>query len=375
VRRGARWVRTVALAGVAVLVASCGAAPVEPGGAADTPAASPAERAEEEGTSGGDADEADTTEEPVLQLVATLAPLTDLVARVGGERVHVLSLVPPGADSHTYEPRPQDVTLLAEADAYLGVGLDLNDGVVGLAEQHLPADAPVLLLGELALGTSQLVLDHTHDGGHSHGGDGHTHGDDGHHDDDHSHEDDGLGPNPHVWTSVRNAIVLVDAIADELSTLDPEGEERYAANVDALVTDLEALDEDIATAIATVPEEHRTLVTYHDAWTYFARDHELEFITAVQPGDYAEPSAAEVRQVIDLVRDLGVPAIFGSEVFPSRVVDTIAAETGAVYVGDLADDDLPGAPGDDGHSYLELMRRNAITIVDALGGDSSGLAR
>jgi zinc transport system substrate-binding protein len=127
--------------------------------------------------------------------VATVAPITDLVARVGGDRVEVTSLVPPGADSHTYEPRPQDVAVLADADAYIGVGLELNDGALELAEQHLPDDAPVIRLGELALSDEQLVLDHTHgDDGHTHGDDGHTHGDDGHThgDDGHTHGDDDL---------------------------------------------------------------------------------------------------------------------------------------------------------------------------------------
>jgi ABC-type Zn uptake system ZnuABC Zn-binding protein ZnuA len=378
VRRTVRWKRTVASAGVAVLVAGCAMTsdPETSGGAGTGDDVSvdvtPTEtEAEEEATD-------EVAAEPVLRLVATVAPITDLVARVGGERVEVVSLVPAGADSHTYEPRPQDVAVLSEADAYLGVGLELNDGALDLAEQHLSDGAPVLRLGELALDPSQLVLDHAHgDDGHSHGDDGHSHGDDGHShgDDEHAHGDDELGPNPHVWTSVRNAIALVDAIAEQLTELDPAGAEHYAANAEALAAALDELDEDIATAAATVPDTNRTLVTYHDAWTYFARDHGFELVTAVQPGDYAEPSAAEVRQVIDLVRDLGVPAIFGSEVFPNRVVDAIAAETGATYVGDLADDTLPGDPGDDEHSYLELMRRNATAIVEALGGDPAALAR
>jgi ABC-type Zn uptake system ZnuABC Zn-binding protein ZnuA len=335
-------------------------------------------------STGDDPDEGEVDEpieaapQPVLRVVATVAPVADLVAQVGGERVEVTSLVPPGADSHTYEPRPQDVALLSELDAYVGVGLDLNDAALDLAAQHLPEGAPILLLGELALDDDALVMDHSHDDGHSHGDGGHSHGDDGHShgDDGHHHEDDGeLGPNPHVWTSVRNAVAMVRSIAEELAFLDDEGSELYASNADALVAELEALDQDIATAAATVPEENRVLVTYHDAWTYFARDHGFEFVAAVQPGDYSEPSAAEVRGVIDLLRELQVPAIFGSEVFPTRVLDTIAAETDAVYVGDLSDDELPGAAGDPEHTYLEMMRRNAVTIVDALGGDSSALGR
>jgi ABC-type Zn uptake system ZnuABC Zn-binding protein ZnuA len=363
-RRSVAWKRSAALVVAGSLLAGCGATDRDRAEhvTSDPAASSIDEDVADEDAGESDAEAEEQAVEPVLRLVATLAPITDLVARVGGERVEVVSLVPAGADSHTYEPRPRDVALLAEVDAYLGVGLDLNDGALDLAQAHLPEGAPVLRLAELALDGSQLVLDHDH--GHSHGDDGHSHGDDGE-----------LGPNPHVWTSVRNAIALVDTIAEQLTELDPEGAEHYAANAGALTAELGELDADIATAAATVPDANRTLVTYHDAWTYFARDHGFEFVAAVQPGDYAEPSAAEVREVIDLLRELEVPAIFGSEVFPNRVVDAIAAETGATYVGDLADDTLPGEPGDDEHHYLELMRRNATSIIEALGGDTTALAR
>jgi ABC-type Zn uptake system ZnuABC Zn-binding protein ZnuA len=278
--------------------------------------------------------------------------------------------VPAGADSHTYEPRPSDVARLVAADAYLGIGLGLNDAALQLAEEHLSEAAPVVRLGE-AIGDDLLVFDHVHGDEHSHGDDGttHTHADGT----THSHGDDAPGPNPHVWTSLRNAALLVDGIAEALISRDPDGAEVYTARSVAYRADLEALDARIGDAVASIPAEHRTLVTYHDAWTYFARDHGLEFVAAVQPSDYADPSAAEVRAVIELIRELEVPAVFGSEVFPSGVLETIAAETGATYHADLADDVLPGEPGSPEHTYLELMRRNAVLIVEALGCDASGL--
>jgi ABC-type Zn uptake system ZnuABC Zn-binding protein ZnuA len=115
------------------------------------------------------------------------------------------------------------------------------------------------------------------------------------------------------------------------------------------------------------------MVVYHDAWGYFARDHGLEVVAAVQPSDLSEPSAADVRAIIDQIRAEDVPAIFGSEEFPSRVIEAIAAETDAVYVGTLADDVLPGEPGTPEHSYEGLMAANARTIVEALGGDAGAL--
>jgi ABC-type Zn uptake system ZnuABC Zn-binding protein ZnuA len=216
-----------------------------------------------------------------------------------------------------------------------------------------------------------LVFDHVHDdeGGHSHGDDGHSHGED-----DHTHGDDEPGPNPHVWTGLGQAAQLLDGIAETLTELDPEGEETYAGNVAHARGDLEELDGRIREAVATLPEENRTLVVYHDAWSYFAEDYGLEMVTAVQPTDFSEPSAGEVRDLIDLLRDRDVPALFGSEVFPSDVLDAISEETDAVYVADLADDVLPGEPGDPEHSYVGLMRRNATVIVEGLGGDPGPLA-
>lgn len=368
--RGPGSARSV-IAGLFLLVVACADADVPTDRAAEDerPTAAPdAAEAPDTGEApdGGDtpdtgaASEAADEPEPVLSLVATVAPIADLVAMVGGDRVEVHSLVPPGADSHTYEPRPGDVAVLSEADAYLGIGLGLNDAALRLAEEALGASAPVVRLGELALSDPHLVFDHGHDHDHDHG---HDHGD----------GDDRLGPNPHVWTSLRNAGRLVDQIAEVLTGLDPDGAEQYGANAAAARTRIETLDRRAAEAIATIPARNRTLVAYHDAWSYLARDHDLVFAVAIQPASYADPSAAEVRAVIELIRELDVPAVFGSEVFPSSVLVAIAEETGARYVGDLADDVLPGEPGDPDHDYVGMMRRNLVTIVEALGGDASGL--
>ena len=364
-----------------LVVAACAAGPdaATPMGPADGPEPEPAPTATPGSEQARTPDAAPTpTPEPAAAVVATVAPLADLVAQVGGQRVAVDLLVPAGADAHTYEPRPGDVALLAEADAYVGIGLDLNPAAVRLAEEHLPDGAPLVLLGEEHLDPQRLIHDHVHDDGHSHThDDGHTHThthDDGH-THTHTHDDDvEAGPNPHVWTSVRLAMELVDGIAAALAQLDPGGAETYDANARAYLLELRALDEAVRAAMATIPPDNRTLITYHDAWGYFAADYDLDAVTAVQPSDFSEPSAADVRELIDLIRAEDVPAVFGSEVFPSDVLDTIAAETGARYVGNLSDDMLPGRPGDPQHSYLGLMRRNATLIVDGLDGDAAAIA-
>jgi ABC-type Zn uptake system ZnuABC Zn-binding protein ZnuA len=153
-------------------------------------------------------------------VVAALAPIADLVRQVGGDLVDVTSMVPAGADAHTYEPRPRDVVGLADADLYIGIGLSLNDGVLRLAQENLRDGASLVLLGEVALADDDLVFDHAHDHDDGHGHT-HSHGDNGH---SHSHgdADDEPGPNPHVWTSLRNTMSLVQGIAEALSAADPE---------------------------------------------------------------------------------------------------------------------------------------------------------
>lgn len=341
-----------------LVLAACSAEPTTPPEPSETtdPEAS---------TTGPDAPE---SADPLV-VVATVSPIADLVARVGEDRVDVHSLVAPGADAHTWSPRPRDAMRLSEADLFIGVGLGLNTSAVDLAERNLPDNATIVLLGEQALVDEHLVFDH----GHTHGDsdDGHTHDDE---DDGHTRDDEQtLGPNPHVWTSLRNAALMVDTIAATLSELDPDGAIDMRLRADVLREDLLQLDDALARAVATIPPEQRVLVTYHDAWTYLARDHGLEFAVAVQMADHSEPSAAEVRRLIDLIRALDVPAVFGSEVFPTPVLEVIAEETGADYHDGLSDDILPGNPGDPEHSYREMMRRSAVIIIKGLGGDATEL--
>ena len=115
------------------------------------------------------------------------------------------------------------------------------------------------------------------------------------------------------------------------------------------------------------------LVTYHDAYAYVGRRYGWEVVGAIQPSNFAEPTPSEVAALIDQVRAEDVSAIFGSEVFPSPVLEEIANEAGATYIDDLRDDDLPGEPGDAEHSYLGLMRFDYVTMIEGLGGQAPAL--
>ena len=159
-----------------------------------------------------------------------------------------------------------------------------------------------------------------------------------------------------------------------MAALDPDNAAYYKDNLEAFRARINAMDAAVREAVATIPPDNRRLVTYHDSWAYFALTYGLEGIGAVQPSDFAEPSAREVAEIIDQVRALGLPAVFGSEEFPSDVLETIAREGNTIFIDQLADDDLPGGPGEPEHSYLGLMRRNMQIMIPALGGNADAFA-
>jgi ABC-type Zn uptake system ZnuABC Zn-binding protein ZnuA len=285
-------------------------------------------------------------EEPVV--TATVAPITDLVRQVLGDRGELHGLVPDGVDSHTYEPRPSDAQMLGQADLFVANGLFLEEPTLRLAEANLPAGSATVTLADETISRDEWAFDFSFPA------------------------EQGV-PNPHLWLDVRHAMAYVELIRDGLAEVDPAGGDVYIDNASRYLSQLEQLDAAIGQAIDTIPGENRKLVTYHDSWPYFGRRYDIAVVAAVQPSDFAEPSAREVRTIIDQVRDEQVPAVFGSEVFPTEVVRVIAEEAGATYVEELSDDELPGAPGDPEHSYVGMMVANVRTMVTNLGGDPAAL--
>jgi ABC-type Zn uptake system ZnuABC Zn-binding protein ZnuA len=284
-----------------------------------------------------------------LRVVTTVAPVTDLVRQVGGEAIRLHSLVPTGVSSHTFHPTPGDVQYLASADLVVLNGLNLEAGVEKLLRCCGNPRATVLKLADEAVVQDEWI-------------------------DASAAPAQGM-PNPHLWVNVDYARRYVERIRDRLCRLDPQHAEHYQHNATRLIDELSHLDQCITMAVATILPPHRLLVTYHDAWPYFARRYGLTVIRVVQPANFAEPSPREVARVIDLLRQTPVPAIFSSEIFPSKVPEKIAREAGVPRVDMLHDEILPGVPGQPEHSYQGMMQRNVTTIVTALGGTPAAFER
>jgi len=279
-----------------------------------------------------------------VQVVTTVAPITNIVQNVAGDLVDVTGIVPEGTNSHTFEPAPSDAAAMAEADVVFINGLHLEEPTRELADANVREGVEVVALGDLTITPEEYIFDF-------------------------SFPREQGDPNPHLWTNPPYAKRYAEIVRDTLSELDPDNAAAYEANFEAFALRLDALDEAARAATETVPPENRKLLTYHDSFPYFAREYGWTVIGAIQPSDFAEPTAQDVARLIDQVRDEQVPAIFGSEVFPSPVLEQIAAETGVEYIDDLRDDDLPGDNGDPDHSYLGLMVFDFRTFMGALGGD------
>ncbi|MFP5487262.1 MAG: metal ABC transporter substrate-binding protein [Acidimicrobiia bacterium] len=290
--------------------------------------------------------------ETKFTVVVSDPPLADLVAQVAGPAVEVASVVPMGADGHTYEPVPEDARTLAEADMYIENGMNLNDVVTSFATSNYPAGTPHHVLSEV-IPESEIIYSDTAEEIAAHG---------------HAHQ-----VNAHFWPDPNFAIAYVNRITEILAGFDQADAAGYQQRGASFVAQLQQMDSAFRTALATIPEANRKLVVYHDSWSYYGRRYGLPVIGAIQPTDFSEPSANELRSTIDQVRAEAVPAFFGSEVFPSDVLQAIEAETGSRYVADLSDDKLPGEPGSPEHSYVGMMIANTRTIVTALGGDPSAL--
>jgi ABC-type Zn uptake system ZnuABC Zn-binding protein ZnuA len=286
----------------------------------------------------------ETTVDARLNIVTTVSPITNIVYNIGGERVALSGIVPEGVNSHTFEPAPSDAKILAKADIIFVNGLKLEEPTMKLAEANMKEGAELITLGEMTIGEDQYVYDF-------------------------SFPKDAGSPNPHLWPNPFFALRYAEVVRDSLVKRDAANADFYNKNYDAFKSQIETLDTAIKATVASIPEANRKLLTYHDSWAYFSPIYGMTVVGAIQPSDFSEPSAKDVADLITQIRDEKVPAIFGSEVFPSPILEQIAKESGADFIDDLRDDDLPGKPGEAEHSYIGLMVNNLKVMAQGLGGD------
>ena len=281
-----------------------------------------------------------------LTVDTTVAPLTDIVRQVVGDRVELVGLIPEGVDSHTFEPSPATVKSLSHARVLFMDGLHLEGSTLEQARANMPKGSAIVQLGDLTIKPSEYAYDSTFPK---------LKGD----------------PNPHLWMDPVYTKRWSEIVRDTMVQRDPANAAYYRDNQARFAAVLDRLDAAIAASINSIPANQKKLLTYHDSFAYFSRRYGIPVIGAVQPSDFSEPSPREVQSLIEQVKANHVPAIFGSEVFPSTVLRQVAREAGAKYVDKLRDDELPGRASATNHTYVGLMVEDVTTLTRALGGDPS----
>jgi ABC-type Zn uptake system ZnuABC Zn-binding protein ZnuA len=281
-----------------------------------------------------------------LNIVTSVAPITNIVQNIGGEKINLIGLVPEGVNSHTFDLVPSDAIKINNADLIIIDGLNLENELEKIANNAIAKNSKIhlLKLGDNTVDKADWIFDF-------------------------SFPKEKGDPNPHLWLNVYYAIKFANLTRDKLIEIDPFNSKYYTENSKKYTELLKQLDNGIKKSVMTIPPENRKLLTYHDSWAYFAPRYGMTVIGAIQPSDFGEPSAKDVADLIDQVRVEKVPAIFASEVFPTNIIDQIAKEGNITVVETLSDDDLPGKSGDNNHSYVGMMIENMKNMILPLGGN------
>lgn len=346
-------------------------------------------------------------------VVATTSVLADVVENLGGDQFAVVSIMPPGADPHTFEPSARQVAQMAEADAMIVNGEGLEEGLLDVIESTrddgVPTFEAISAVTTIEFGEGGRAHagkngdeDHGDDdhgdedhGDEDHGDDdhGHDHDDDGHGDDDHGDKDSGdkdhgddddghghgddddghdhahEGVDPHFFLDPARMATAAEGVGAFLAE-NVEGVDADALDesVSAYVAELEDLDAEVEELLSAIDEDRRVLVTNHDVLGYFADRYGFEVVGTVIPsgatGDGA--SAGDLQDLAALVADEGVPAIFVDSSAPGGLAETIADEVdGDIAVVTLFTESL-GETDSEAETYVDMVRINAERIADAL---------
>jgi len=293
-----------------------------------------------------------------VKAVASFSILGDMVKNVGGDRVEVTMLVGPNGDAHVFSPTSADAKMLAGADIFFVNGL----GFEGWMERLENASG---FTGALVVASGGVMPITMHEEeGHHHGAEA---GDDQDHEEqakDEDHDEDQI-TDPHAWQNLYNGEIYVKNIRDGLIAVDPEGQETYEANAARYLAAIEAQDKAIKAAVAKLPKARRKIITSHDAFGYFGNAYGLEIVAPEGVSTESEASAQDVAKIIRQIRDEHIPAVFLENVTDRRLLDQIAAETGAKVGGTLYSDALSDKDGP-APTYLDMFRHNVGALTAAL---------
>jgi zinc/manganese transport system substrate-binding protein len=276
-----------------------------------------------------------------LSVVASFSIIGDIVQMVGGDRIALTILVKPGSDTHVFAPTPQDTKLVSDAKVIISNGLQF-EGWMKRLMQSAKSKATLVEAASGIKGRSVKKEAHDHSHGHNHG-----------------------SVDPHAWQSVSNVKLYVATIRDALIKADEVGKAVYEANATRYLSELESLDRDIKTAVATIPADRRKVIASHDSFGYFQDAYGVQFIAPRGISTETEASAKDVARIIQQIRREKITAIFVENITDPRLMQQIATETGAKIGGQLYSDSLSASDGP-ASTYILMMRHNIRIMSEAL---------
>lgn len=293
---------------------------------------------------------------PPLQVVASFSVLGDMAKEIGGKHVNVVTIVGPNADAHSFEPTPQSVQALTNAQVLISNGLEFEAWLPRLIKSSGFTGEHIVVSSGATLRT--LQRSDTHEG-HDHVSD--DAGDSSHH--EHNHRPGDV--DPHAWQNLANGMVYARNIASALSKADPSRTSDYQRRVKKYVATMEKLDVEVRAALEAIPAEYRKAVTAHDAFGYFGDEYGIEFMPLAGLGNTAEPSAQDIAALIDRLREEERIGIFPEKFSNPKLIEQLARETNVVVGGALYSDALDNADEPAG-TYLGMFHWNAGQLISVL---------
>lgn len=272
-----------------------------------------------------------------LQIVATTSFIKDLAQNIAGDKHQVVSLMPIGSDPHIYDAVPQDAKTLADADLILKNGL-LLEGWLDKLINNSGTDGKIISVSD---GVDAIKNEAYHG-----------------------------APDPHAWMSVPNAIIYINNITQVLIEVDSVNEEYYRENFQRYKKQLEELDQYIFDQISRIPEEHRLLLTSHDAFRYYGNRYGLKVNSILGTSTDADVRIEDINKLIGVIEESGVPCIFVESTINPKLMEQIAQDNTIVIGGKLFADSL-GDEFSGADSYYNMLKQNTDRIVAGLTGKSS----
>lgn len=265
------------------------------------------------------------------KITTSFTILADMARNVAGRHADVVSISKPGAEIHDYQPTPQDLVKVQDADLILWNGLNLELWFQRFLQDVDGAKSVVISTGIKPISILKGEYVGT--------------------------------PNPHAWMSSENAMIYIDNICQALSEIDPENADNYQRNATLYKSRIIYMRSQLQDILSEIPKEKRYLVTSEGAFSYLAKDLDMKEVYLWPMNSDQQGTPQQVKHVIDIVRDSNIPVVFSESTVSDKPAKQVASETGALYGGVLYVDSLSEQDGLV-PSYLELLRVTTQTIAD-----------